>query len=76
MKGISSHIFLFVKDYRPMMSGWQGAPYSRRYGRRLVSKQAISLKKSWGGYRRTTHFCEKKQILTAAVGIELKDQRH
>ena len=26
----------------------------RRYGRELVLKPAISLKESWGGYRRTT----------------------
>ena len=32
-----------------MASGWQGAPYFRRYGRELVSKPTISLKKSWGG---------------------------
>ena len=35
-------------------SGRLGAPYFRRYGRELVSKPAISLKKSWGGHRRTT----------------------
>ena len=32
----------------------KGSPHFRRYGRELVSKPAISLKKSWGGYRRTT----------------------
>ena len=37
-----------------MTSGWQGAPCLRRYGRELVSKPAISLKKNWGGYLRTT----------------------
>ena len=37
-----------------MASGWQGAPYFNKCGRELVSKPAISLKKSWGGYRRTT----------------------
>ena len=31
----------------------QGAPCFRRYDRELVSKPAISLKKGWGGYRRT-----------------------
>ena len=31
------------------VGGWQGAPYFRRYGRELVSKQAISLKIRWGG---------------------------
>ena len=34
--------------------GGQGAPSFRRYGWELVSTPAISLKKSWGGYRRTT----------------------
>ena len=37
-----------------MTSGWQGASYFMRYGLELVLKPAISLKKSWGGYRRTT----------------------
>ena len=55
-KYISSHIFLFAKDHRPMASGWQGAPpYFRRYGRGLLSEPAISLKKSRGGYRSKTH---------------------
>ena len=55
-KHIFSLIFLFAKDHRTMTSGWHGAPYVRRYGRELVSKPTISLKKkkSWGGYRRTT----------------------
>ena len=44
----SSHTFLFAKGYRTMASGWQGAPHFRRYARGLVSKPAISLKKSWG----------------------------
>ena len=44
----------FFSRYRTMTSGWQGAPCVRRYGRELVSKPAISLRKSWGGYRRTT----------------------
>ena len=37
-----------------MTSGWQGAPYFRRYGRELVSKPVIWSKKNWGRYRRTT----------------------
>ena len=32
----------------------RGAPFFRRCGRELVSKPAISLKKSWRGYRRMT----------------------
>ena len=33
-----------------MTSGWQEAPYFRRYdGGELISKPPISLKKSWGG---------------------------
>ena len=58
MKKTSSHIVFFAKDYRLMTSGWQGAPYFRRYGRGLVLKPAILLKKSSGGYRRTTPFVE------------------
>ena len=54
MKRVSANNILFGGDYRTMTSGWQGAPYFRRYGLELVSKPAISLKKSWGGYRRTT----------------------
>ena len=33
----------------------QGIAHLRRYGRELVSKPAISLKKCWGGYRSKTH---------------------
>ena len=33
--------------------------YFRRYGRGLVSTPAISLKKSWGGYRRMTPEVER-----------------
>ena len=51
--------FLFVKDYRTMTSGWQGAPYFRIYGRGLVSKPAISLKKSWGDRSR---YCTSKRL--------------
>ena len=54
MKILSSHIFLFANDHRPMTSGWQRAPHFRRYGRGLVSKPAISFKRGWGGYRRMT----------------------
>ena len=46
------YIFLVAKDYRTMASGWQVAPYSRKYGRELVSKPAISLKKKLGGTAR------------------------
>ena len=48
-KKTSPCISLFAKDDRTMASGWQGASYFRRYGRELVSKPAISLKKNWGG---------------------------
>ena len=51
MKNISSQLFLFAKNYRTMALGWEGALYSRKYGRQLVSKSAISLKENWGGYR-------------------------
>ena len=56
MKNVSSYTVLFARDYRTMALGRQGAPYFRRYGRELVSKPAISLKKGWGGYRRTIQF--------------------
>ena len=39
----SPHIFFIAKDYRTMTSGWQRAPFFRRYGREQVSKPAISL---------------------------------
>ena len=37
-----------------MTSGCRGTSHFRRYNRELVLKPPISLKKSWGGYRRTT----------------------
>ena len=49
MKRTSSHIFFFAKDYRLMASGWQRAPYFRRYGRRLVSKTDNFVKEKLGG---------------------------
>ena len=45
-----------------MASGWQRASYFRRHGRELVSKPTISLKKSWGGYRRTTLFYVAREL--------------
>ena len=43
-----SCMFLFAEDYRMMTScGEGGAPFFRRFGRELVLKPAISLKKSW-----------------------------
>ena len=54
MKEISPCIFLFAKDDRTMSSGLQRELDFRRYGRELVSKPAILLKKNWRGYRRTT----------------------
>ena len=47
--------FLCATVYRSTVSGCRGTPYFRRYDWELVSKQAISSKKSWGGYRRTTN---------------------
>ena len=65
MKSLSPHMFLFANDCRPITSGWQRAPYFRRYGREVVSKPAISLKKRWGGgeggFRRMTLYCIAKQ---------------
>ena len=37
-----------------MTSGCRGTPYFRKYDRDLVLKPAISLMKSWGGYRSKT----------------------
>ena len=63
MKTISACIFLFAKGYRTPTSGWHGPPCFRRYGRELVSKPAISLKKSWGGYRKTTRKCRLSDLM-------------
>ena len=62
MKKTSPCMFLFAKDDRTMTSGWKGTPEFRRYGRELVSKPAISLKKDWGSCRinRTTPIRPKK----------------
>ena len=49
MKNKNSYIFLFAKDCRTMTSGWQGAPYFRRYGRELVFKTGDSVKEMLGG---------------------------
>ena len=49
MKTLSPWVFLFAEDDGTMTSGWQGAPYLRGYGGELVSKPAISSKKSYGG---------------------------
>ena len=40
-----------------MASGWQGAPYFGTYGQELVSKPAISFKKSCGGVERVCCSC-------------------
>ena len=53
MKKTSSYVFLFAKDYRTTTSGWQGAPYFRKYDQKLVSTGDFSEEKL-GGYRRTT----------------------
>ena len=54
MENISSNIILFAKGNRTMASGCQRVWYVRSYGRELVSKPEILLKKSWGGHRKTT----------------------
>ena len=41
------------RTHRAITSRWQGAQFYRWYGRELVSKPAISIKKTWGGYHRT-----------------------
>ena len=48
-KKISPCILSIAKDDRTMTSGCQAAPYFRRYGRELVSKPAISIKRKFGG---------------------------
>ena len=48
------YIFLCAKVHLSMTSGCRGTPYFRRYDSELVLKPAISFKKIWGGYRRTT----------------------
>ena len=48
------YVFLCAKAYRSTTSGCRGTSFFRRYDRELVLKSTISLKKSWGGYRRTT----------------------
>ena len=60
---VSGHIISCVQ--RPIdrrRRGCRGTPYFRRYDGVLVSKPAIWLKKSWGGYR-------SKTKATATVGI-------
>ena len=61
--------FLCANGYRSMASGCRGTPCFGRYDRELVLKPAISLKKSWGGYPRTTrvtlHLTEKKHVSKA-----------
>ena len=47
-------ISLCAKACRTMTSGYQGTKCFRRYDRDLGSKPTISLKRSWGGYLRTT----------------------
>ena len=54
MKCISLHAFFFAKDYRPMSSRWQRAPYIRKFGHGLVLKPAISVNEILGSYRSKT----------------------
>ena len=52
MKQISYYIFLIAKDYyyyRTMTPGWQGAAYSRRYGRELRGKTGDSVEEKLEG---------------------------
>ena len=45
----SPNTFFCAKIYQTVMSGFQGTPYFSRCGRDMVSKPAISLKKTlWG----------------------------
>ena len=54
VKKISPCISLVATDYRTMTPRWQGTPYFRRIRPGAGFKTAIPLKKSWGGYRRST----------------------
>ena len=54
------------------MSERQGAPFGRRYGQELVSKPAILLKKSWGGYRRTTRLFLLAGLFYAVNCLEIE----
>ena len=59
-----------------MASGWQKATYFRKHGRELVSKPAIPSKKSWGGYRRTTHWqLDNATTTVVCVAFALDNQR-
>ena len=61
MQNISCHvIFSLEKDYQTMTSGWQDSTYFRRCDRERVSKPVTSLKKNWGGYRRTTYIAKQE----------------
>ena len=55
-----------------MPSGWRGAPCFRRHGRELVSKPVFSLKKSWGGYRRTNQNYNTRRVHDAVVHNSLE----
>ena len=54
--------------------GGQASPFFRRYGRELDSKPAISFKKSWGRYRRTTQRMSVTILIPTNLGV--KDPRH
>ena len=49
-----------------MTSGFQGTQDFRSYDQEVISKPAISLNESWGGYRRMT------QILTTSKLVPKK----
>ena len=63
------HIFSCVQRSNDRRRrGVEGLRICRRYDRELVLKPAISLKKSWGGYRRTNHFEEPNVRRTDGLG--------
>ena len=69
---MSQCIHWFAEYARTTTSGWQGAPYIRSHGLELVSKPAISSKKSWGGYRRTTPSCLRSPVMRVVIGLHIQ----
>ena len=77
MKSISSHMFLFANDCRPIARRGGEGHRVKRYGRGLLSKPAISLKKSRGGYRRITRLFRSSSDSTSSPrGDESNSPQH
>ena len=74
----SPRIFLFAKGYRTVMSGWQGEPYFRRYGREGAGfKTGVFVKRKVerlrgdpkGNDKVTSRRRHKKKTLTIRVKV-------